>query len=406
MFDYFSRMPKTLEDVCQALDKLKDRFKKNVDKLDDMDKKIDKMLEDFNSKFNDFNTRLGNFETKLVQKWVESPVSEVGASTAVKEEVDVSTEEEKIDKEVAIAKALEVRAQAKALEVRAKAEACAKAEARGIRFQSIAKAEALAEARIEASKAKAVGFANFLKAERKKHRSGPKFAMATNLVIKPSTLDVKSPLQEDSTPAIKLGDNSKEVESVGIMLSKLEVKSVELCSEKDICKEVESVGVMPSKVEKISVELCSKKDSTPAPDSGVMPSKVEEINVELCSKGNSIPFHSGIIPSNVEGISVELCSKGGSSTALREDSIPASPTNLGVMPIKTDSEKMVAPSNNGYRIISSQAIRMGVIVKLSVFDDLLSSVCKTFGTYIAPITYLKSCLLISPRKPLAFKGGG
>jgi hypothetical protein len=205
-----------------------------------------------------------------------------------------------------------------------------------------------------------------------------------------------------------LGDNSKEVESVGVMPSKLEVKSVELCSEKDstpaiklgdICKEVESVGVVPSEVEVKSVELCSDKDSTPAPDLGVMTTKVEEISVELRSKGDSITaLREDSIPVTnltVRPIRVELCSKG--------DSIP---TNLGVMPIKTVSEKMVAPSNNGYKITSSPAIRMGVIVKSSVFEDLLSSVCKTFGTYIAPITYLKSCLLISPRKPLAFKGGG
>ena len=107
---------------------------------------------------------------------------------------------------------------------------------------------------------------------------------------------------------------------------------------------------------------------------------------------------------------VELCSEG--------DTIPASaavsdpPTNLGVMPIKTDSEKMVAPSNNGYRIISSQekfkirpAIRMGVNVKSSVFEDQLSFVCKTFGFYVAPSTYLKSCLIIFLQRTLAFKGG-
>ena len=122
-----------------------------------------------------------------------------------------------------------------------------------------------AEARIEASKAKAARFASFLKAEREKHKSGPKFTKDANLVIKPSNLYVKSKgislLQEDSTPATKLGVNSKEVESVGVMPSKVEVKSVELCSE---------------------------KDSTPAFDSGVLPSKVEEISVELCSKGDSI----------------------------------------------------------------------------------------------------------------------
>ena len=94
-----------------------------------------------------------------------------------------------------------------------------------------------AEARIEASKAKAARFASFLKAEREKNKSDPKFTKDANLVIKPSNLYVESKvtslLQEDSTPATKLGVNSKEVESVGVMPSKVEVESVELCSEKD-----------------------------------------------------------------------------------------------------------------------------------------------------------------------------
>jgi hypothetical protein len=103
---------------------------------------------------------------------------------------------------------------------------------------------------------------------------------------------------------------------------------------------------------------------------------------------------------------IELCSRG--------DSIPAFTSKIEVMHIKIDSEKMVAPSNKDLKIISSQglkfgpAIRMGVNVTLksSVFEDLLSFVCKTFRTYVAPSTYLKSCLLIPLRIPLAFKGGG
>jgi hypothetical protein len=134
-------------------------------------------------------------------------------------------------------------------------------------------------------------------------------------------------------------------------------------------------------------------------------------NIELCSKGDSIPalredcIH--VTTLNVSPISVELCSE--------RDGIPASakvgdpPMKLRVMPIKIDSEKMVAPSKNEYRMFKFiPAIRMGVNVTLksSVFEDLLLFVCKTFGSYVVPPTYLKPCFLISLRRPLAFKGGG
>ena len=234
-----------------------------------------------------------------------------------------STVDSNYDKEVAKAETLDVRAEAKALEVRAKSEARAKAKARGRRFQALAKAEALAgaEARIEASKAKAARFASFLKAEREKNKSDPKFTQDANLVIKPSNLYVESKvtslLQEDSTPATKLGVNSKEVESVGVMPIKVEVKGV---------------------------ELCSRKDSTPALDSGVMPSKMADISVELCSKRGSITAlrEDSISVSKLGDNSkeVDICSEGDSISPSAE-----------VMPIKTDSEKMVSPSNNEYRII-------------------------------------------------------
>ena len=223
------------------------------------------------------------------------------------------------------------------------------------------------EARIAASKAKAAEFATFLKTEREKNKSGPKF-------IRANIADTKVKSTGDSTPATNLGDSPREVENGG-------------------------------------VEHYSVKDSSPATNPGVMFRKVK--GVELCSKGDSIPANSlEVRPNEVEccskGDSVELCSKG--------DSIPA---NLGYMPIKTDSEEMLAPSNNEYKIISSQkkfkfgpAIGKGFKVSpiskdSSVnFDDLPTFAFKNYGVNIAPSIYLKICELIFSGKPLASKGGG
>ena len=89
------------------------------------------------------------------------------------------------------------------------------------------------------------------------------------------------------------------------------------------------------------------------------------------------------------------------------------------MPIKTDSEKMMAPSNNEYKIISLQkkfkfgpAIGKGFKVSpiskdSSVYlDDLPTFAFKNCRVNIAPSIYLKICELIFSGKPLASKGGG
>ena len=265
------------------------------------------------------------------------------------------------------------------------------------------------DARIAASRAKAAAFASFLKNEREKNKSRLKFirgniehirvqskgdsTLATNLGDNPREVEnggVGQYYDKDSSPASNLGDNPREVENggvehysdkdsspaynlgdhprevendgvehysvkdsspapnPGVMTSKVEMKSVELYSEKDSTP-VSSLGVIPNGLT-FGSKGHTEKDSTPAPISGIMPCKVEEISVELCSKGDSIPalredsLHLTML--NVRPIKVELCSD--------RDSIPASPTNLGVMAIKTDSEKMVAPSNNEYKFIYPQ----------------------------------------------------
>ena len=223
------------------------------------------------------------------------------------------------------------------------------------------------EARIAASKAKAAAFATFLKTQREKNKSGPKF-------IKANIADTKVKSKGDSTPATNLGDNPREVENGG-------------------------------------VEYYSVKDSSPATNPGVMLRKVK--GVELCSQGDSIPVNPlEVGPNKVEccskGDSVELCSKG--------DSIPA---NLGYMPIKTDSEEMLAPSNNEYKIISSQkkfkfgpaigkGFKVSPISKDSsvYFDDLPTFAFKNYGVNIAPSIYLKIFEFIFSGKPLTSKGGG
>ena len=134
-----------------------------------------------------------------------------------------------------------------------------------------------------------------------------------------------------------------------------------------------------------------------------MPCKVEEISVELCSKGDSIP-----------ALSIH------STTLNIRDSIPASLNNLGVMAIKTDSEKMVAPSNNENKFIYPQKkFKFGPVIGISVkvshilkdssvyFDDIPTFAFKNYWVNIAPLIYLKICKLISSGKPLlASKGGG
>ena len=249
------------------------------------------------------------------------------------------------------------------------------------------------EARIAASKAKAAEFATFLKTEREKNKSGPKF-------IRANIADTKVKSTGDSTPATNLGDSPREVENGG----------VEHYSFKD-SSPATNLGDSPREVENGGVEHYSVKDSSPATNPGVMFRKVK--GVELCSKGDSIPANSlEVRPNEVEccskGDSVELCSKG--------DSIPA---NLGYMPIKTDSEEMLAPSNNEYKIISSQkkfkfGPTIGKVFKVSPiskdssvnFDDLPTFAFKNYGVNIAPSIYLKICELIFSGKPLASKGGG